>query len=1082
MALLADERLARARAAWWPGEYARRGLLCLRFGLLVLLWIPLSYSQQYPFIPVGAPNAPQGCMFPFEDHNGGLWLAGCEAGSEGIYYFDGSRFLSPLKDPFPKVVVRGMAEDTDGGLWIASSGGVCRLAKGHLQKKFDGIAIGGILQVAPDVFLTTVAHSTGDYFNRAALTRISRVQGEWKADTLQEPVPQVQYTLDHNGHVVYACGQSYCELSAEGIVSWRPGVLLAATRHDSQTGINYDAGPSMVLRDRFDCVWWRSVGTVTYQCPSDQTPVNLPANLASLGFPSMFELADGTIGIPSYGKLLLGRPQNFHVLTPANGYPNALIVVPGREGSFLISTTSGLYILPRHVGMESWSARDGLNGTVWSVVHSGKSVFALADVSNEILDSDRTRWHRLDAPGGRLSQGPNGTVFVATTYNAVYQMSPTWKTLRHSPSLSVWLLAKAPDSSLWAGGSGVFRLTPNGGDIGFQPEAPNQQFLQGMAFDQHGDLWTCSTAGLSQLHGKEWRTISTKDGLLENSCASMSLDSQGDIWYAYNSLPVFALIHDPGSARPVIRQFQNEGAKTRTYFFASDHRGWLWRGTPDGVYVADPQQARQGQWLHLNRVDGLPAVDTNQHSFFEDSDGSIWFGAEDSVIHLFPPDDLLHPDYLPSVFVSSFSLDGSAPQMASMTSDIRSGADIVAHVGSLQFDRRNALLLRYRVLPEQSSWTTQRALDIPLGKLHSGKHTLEVQAQLGSGPWSTAVSQSLTVLKPIWLTWPALLGFVATGGLGVVGARRWRQKRAQRAAKTLPALGEWRLQALSPEVWPLAGAVLDSRFEVGPILARGGFATVAQGKDLQQGGRACAIKIFRQDLMDKDWVTRRFQQEVRALEKILHPNVVRIYGHGMTPIGSPYLVMEFVAGDTLRERLESGSLQPQQTADYLRQAGDALEEIHRHGICHRDLKPENLMIRDGASSGHELVLIDFSIAIVQDPDVTVHGLSRAAGTIYYMAPEQSIGYADSSTDVYSLAKILIEMMTGERLTTLLPDASMDLPDRVREKLAALNLGLSPASIDYISSALEFDPSRRPKSAQSFANQIANDLSSVQNRA
>jgi len=73
------------------------------------------------------------------------------------------------------------------------------------------------------------------------------------------------------------------------------------------------------------------------------------------------------------------------------------------------------------------------------------------------------------------------------------------------------------------------------------------------------------------------------------------------------------------------------------------------------------------------------------------------------------------------------------------------------------------------------------------------------------------------------------------------------------------------------------------------------------------------------------------------------------------------------------------------------------------------------------------------------------------------------------------------MLTGQRLSTLLPDASMDLPERVRELLTGLNFGLSSCSIDLISSALEFDPSRRPKNASAFANQIAKDLACVPNK-
>jgi tRNA A-37 threonylcarbamoyl transferase component Bud32 len=417
--------------------------------------------------------------------------------------------------------------------------------------------------------------------------------------------------------------------------------------------------------------------------------------------------------------------------------------------------------------------------------------------------------------------------------------------------------------------------------------------------------------------------------------------------------------------------------------------------------------------------------------------------------------------------------------MASLVGKIPSGVDLVVHLGSLQFDRRNALQIRYRLLPQQSAWTAQRALDIRLGKLPFGTHRLEVQAQLGSGPWSGLRTESFTILKPIWLTWPALAGLWLTGSLGAAQAYRWRKTRTAKTARKFPALAEWRAAALSPEIWHLTGTVLGSRFEVGDVLARGGFATVAQGKDLQQNNRLCAIKIFRQGLMDQEWMTKRFQQEVLALEKICHPNVVHILGHGTTADGSRYLAMEFIEGETLRQKLERGSLSLKQTAAYLRQMGDALDQIHGRGICHRDLKPENLMIRSVGQASQDLVLIDFSIAIVQDPDVTLHGLSRAAGTIYYMAPEQAIGYADSSTDIYSLAKIVIEMLTGQRLSTLLPDASMDLPDRVCEFLATLNLGLSSASIQLISSALEFDPARRPKSAILFANQIARDLESAE---
>jgi tRNA A-37 threonylcarbamoyl transferase component Bud32 len=1015
-------------------------------------------------------------MFPFEDHKGALWLAGCEAGSEGLFYFDGIRFIAPAKDQFPKAIVRGLAEDTDGGIWIASNFGVYRFYQGKLQKKFEGAALAGITEVAPDVFLTTLSQSTADPFPQGALVRISRVGVEWKAEKMQDPTQQVYYRLDHNGHILFGCIEGYCEISVDDIVHWKPGVPLLVTRHAAQTEANaeYARNVSVVLRDRFGCVWWRGRVAAAYQCPSDPKPVNLPASLASLGFPSLFELPDGTIGFPSYGKLTLGRPGNLRVLNGSNGCPNAMMAVAGGDDSVWISSTSGLYVLPLHTKIEYWSARDGLGGTVWSVLHAGHDVFASADISSEILDSDRSHWKTLGTPGGRFSIGPENTVMAASN-NSVFQMTHGGNILRRSQSLQVWLLKPAADGSEWAAGNGVYKLNPRGGSLIAQPKATDQKFIQGLETDRDGDLWTCSWSGFSHLSKSGWRTISTKDGLLQNGCGSMTEDTNGDFWYAYDRLPGFALIQNARSDHPVIQQFQNEDANSRTYFFASDRRGWLWRGTPNGLYAADLEQARQGEWLHLDRVDGLPAVDTNQNSFFEDSDGSIWFGAENSVIHLSPPDDMVRPTNAPSVFLSSFSLNSAAPALADMVSGIKSGTNVVAHVGSLQFDRRNALRLRYRLLPEDSSWKPARDLDLHLGKLAWGAHTLEVEGQLGDGPWSTSSAKSFNVLKPIWLTWPVLLAFAATGGLGFAGAREWRKRKKKRASKTFPELAEWRLAALSPEVQHLEGTRLDSRFEVGRVLARGGFALVAEGKDLQQSGRACAIKIFRQELVDKEWIAKRFQQEVMALQQISHPNVVNIYGHGTTPNGAPYLVMEFVKGKTLRELLDAGSISRAETASYLRQMGSALGEIHARGICHRDLKPENLMIRGLSRPGQDLVLIDFSIAIVKDPDETLHGLSRAAGTLYYMAPEQAIGYADASSDIYSLAKVVIEMLTGQRLSTLLPDASMDLPARVRELLAQPSFGLSQTSIDLISKALEFDPFRRPKDANDFAVTVARDL-------
>jgi serine/threonine protein kinase len=154
---------------------------------------------------------------------------------------------------------------------------------------------------------------------------------------------------------------------------------------------------------------------------------------------------------------------------------------------------------------------------------------------------------------------------------------------------------------------------------------------------------------------------------------------------------------------------------------------------------------------------------------------------------------------------------------------------------------------------------------------------------------------------------------------------------------------------------------------------------------------------------------------------------------------------------------------------------NALAAIHERGICHRDLKPDNVLIRHEGKAQEELVLIDFSIAIIKNADETLHGLSRAAGTFGYMAPEQAIGYAQPSSDIYGLTRVLIEMLTGKPLTELLPNAALDLPKQIRTLLADLDLGLSEESIGLLSTALEFDPMRRPSDVKQFGDCLVRDL-------
>jgi len=799
-------------------------------------------------------------------------------------------------------------------------------------------------------------------------------------------------------------------------------------------------------------LWFRSASlTTSYQCPGDAKPIEIPFEIAGSDL-DISEDSNGKIWLPSGSRLAIGRPGHFRVIRGANGMPDANHTVVSPDGTVWLTGSNGFFRWQYPFRAEYWTAREGLD-LPFSLLEADGKMLTISGAGIAFLGKERDRRLPLGESnrlGGarKLNAGPDHTLYATLDGGgvgisgrpSVAQLIAGGSIMAQTHSLLDshfygYLVPRTPDGPVWFSENAVARVERIGRELRFHvgplAEAPKQR------------LAACTTGGIVTLEDAQIHHISKADGLLEQNCRTLSILPNGDLWVGYLSGGSFALIRRSKSNVVSIRQYQSGGdiGEAITENIDFDSRGWIWRGAAGGsMYVADATSAEAGTWVELNGTDGMHSS-LIPEAFLRGRDGSVWWGTQDSSIYHFTPSaDFVRPAHPPQVFLSGYSWNGGAPQFAEAVHSVPYGASLTALVGSLQFDRRNAMRFRYRLTPDQPTWRDTRSFDIALGKLPWGSHKLELQAKLVNGPWSVIQSEVFEIAKPFWVTWPFLLALAGVTLSGGALGYRWQRKQRERASKAFPNLKEWRLAAFSPEVQGLLGQVLDGRYRLQRVIARGGFATVLDGEDLQAGNRPCAVKVFRGELSDKDWLRRHFEREVSAIEQVRHVNVVEIYSHGVTPEGSPYLAMEFIEGRTLREVLNAGPLAAPHAASLLRQAGAALEAIHACGICHRDVKPENLMIRAAGPIAASLVVIDFSIAIVRRPDETIHGLSRAAGMIYYMAPEQAIGYADVTTDIYNLAKVLLEMLTGARLSDLLPDASMDLPNRVRELLAGLAVG------------------------------------------
>jgi serine/threonine protein kinase len=272
-------------------------------------------------------------------------------------------------------------------------------------------------------------------------------------------------------------------------------------------------------------------------------------------------------------------------------------------------------------------------------------------------------------------------------------------------------------------------------------------------------------------------------------------------------------------------------------------------------------------------------------------------------------------------------------------------------------------------------------------------------------------------------------------------------KRASRALNRPRSVGEYQLERL---------------------LGTGGMASVYCARHVD-GGRPVAIKVIAPHLVTDPRASGRFEAEARAVMRIDHPNVIRVFQTGRLSDGTLYQVMELLEGQDLGEVIaRAGTLTPHQVLPYLRQICAGLQAAHDRGVVHRDLKPQNIFVLDGEPT--RLKLLDFGIAKLLAPGDT-HNFTATGvtlGTPRFIAPEQACGDKDRispQTDLYSLGVILYVMLSGT--PPFAGDLEALLLSHVTEPLPPLRTRAYEVPVtvaDVVHRCLEKDPADRPDSA------------------
>lgn len=276
----------------------------------------------------------------------------------------------------------------------------------------------------------------------------------------------------------------------------------------------------------------------------------------------------------------------------------------------------------------------------------------------------------------------------------------------------------------------------------------------------------------------------------------------------------------------------------------------------------------------------------------------------------------------------------------------------------------------------------------------------------------------------------------------------------------------------------LVGAILSRKYPLKRVIGSGGMGTVFESMN-PDDGRAVAVKLLGLDFRDDAGVRGRFLDEGRMCQRLIHPNIVRVFDVAEAEDGTPYIVMELLEGVPLSAYTRSGVRVPlAQAATILQGILAGLGAAHAQGIVHRDLKPENVVLSREQSGTFTAKILDFGIAKVMDAAGGMGSKTRTGvllGTPAYMSPEQikNAKDVDARSDLWSAGVLLYEMLTGR--------VAFPAPTEYARLSAVLNATPAPVeSIDpqltrlsaVVQLAMQKDRTQRYQSALEMARALA----------